>query len=50
MKKYRANIKIRLGSVLTNTWIEIEAPTQNVAKALLEAQYGSGMVICILPC
>jgi hypothetical protein len=48
MQSYRANIKIRLGSAITNTWVEIEAQNINLAKALLEAQYGVGSVICVM--
>ena len=46
MTVYRANIKIK-GSV-TNTWIEILASNANVAKALLQAQYGKDNVINVI--
>ena len=49
MKTYRTNIKIRLGSSTTTTWVEIDAQNLNIAKALLEAQYGMGTVISITP-
>ena len=47
MTIYRACIKIRVNSVVTNTWIHVEAQNITLAKALLEAQYGAGMVLSI---
>ena len=47
MTIYRACIKIRLNSVITNTWVHVEAQNVNLAKALLEAQYGVGNVLSI---
>ena len=45
---YRACIKIRINSTLSNTWVHIEAQNFTTAKALLEAQYGSGNVLSIM--
>jgi hypothetical protein len=47
MTVYRANIKIKINSSVTNTWIEILASNANVAKALLHAQYGRDSVIAV---
>ena len=47
MTTYRACIKIRINSTLSNTWVQIEAQNITTAKALLEAQYGVGMVLSI---
>ena len=48
MTTYRACIKIRINSTLSNTWVHIEAQNITTAKALLEAQYGSGNVLSIM--
>jgi hypothetical protein len=47
MTTYRACIKIRINSTLSNTWVHIEAQNITTAKALLEAQYGAGNVVSI---
>ena len=47
MTIYRAYIKVRVNSVVTNTWVHIEAQNVTLAKALLEAQYGVGNVLSI---
>ena len=47
MTIYRAYIKVRVNSVVTNTWVHIEAQNVTLAKSLLEAQYGAGMVLSI---
>jgi len=47
MTIYRACIKIKINSTLSNSWVHIEAQNINTAKALLEAQYGVGMVLSI---
>ena len=47
MTVYRANIKIKINGSVTNTWIEILASNANVAKALLQAQYGRDSVIAV---
>ena len=47
MTIYLACIKIRVNFVVTNTWVHIEAQNVTLAKALLEAQYGAGMVLSI---
>ena len=47
MTIYRACIKIRVNSAITNTWVHVEAQNITLAKALLEAQYGTGMVLSI---
>ena len=47
MTTYRACIKIRINSTFSNTWVHIEAQNITTAKALLEAQYGVGMVLSI---
>ena len=44
---YRANIKIKINGSVTNTWIEILASNANVAKAMLQAQYGRDSVIAV---
>jgi hypothetical protein len=48
MTLYRANIKIRINNTITNTWVEISAINANVAKALLQAQYGRDNVIAVV--
>ena len=48
MTVYRANVKIRINSTLTNTWFEIQAPNANIACALLQAQYGKDSVIAVI--
>ena len=48
MTVYRANIKIKLNGSMTNTWIEIEAINANMARSLLQAQYGQNAVISII--
>ena len=48
MTVYRANIKIKINGSVTNTWIEILASNANVAKALLQAQYGKENVINVI--
>jgi hypothetical protein len=48
MTVYRANIKIRINNTITNTWVEISAINANVAKALLQAQYGRDNVIAVV--
>ena len=47
MTIYRACIKIKINSAITNTWVHIEAQNVTLAKALLEAQYGVGMVLSL---
>ena len=48
MTVYRANIKIRINSTITNTWVEIPAVNANEARALLQAQYGKYSVIAVI--
>ena len=48
MTVYRANVIIRINSTLTNTWVEIQAPNANIARALLQAQYGKDSVIAVI--
>ena len=48
MTVYRANIKIKLNGSVTNTWIEIEAINANMARSLLQAQYGKENVINVI--
>lgn len=48
MTVYRANIKIKINGSVTNTWIEILASNANVAKELLQAQYGKENVINVI--
>ena len=48
MTIYRANIKIKLNGSMTNTWIEIEAINANMARSLLQAQYGNNAVISVI--
>ena len=48
MTVYRANVKIRINSTITNTWVEIPAPNANIARALLQAQYGKDNVIAVI--
>jgi hypothetical protein len=48
MTLYRANIKIRINNTITNTWVEISAINANVAKALLQAQYGRDNLIAVV--
>ena len=48
MTVYRANIKIRINNTITNAWVEISAINANVAKALLQAQYGRDNVIAVV--
>ena len=48
MNVYRANIKVKINSSVTNTWIEIEAVNANMARALLQAQYGKENVLNVI--
>lgn len=48
MAIYKANVKIRINSTITNTWVEISATNANVAKALLQAQYGKENIIAVI--
>lgn len=48
MKIYKANIKIKIGSSITTTFVHIEAPNTMIAKAILERQYGKGMVLSVI--
>ena len=48
MSVYKANIKIRINNTITNTWVEIPAVNANVARALLQAQYGKDNVIAVI--
>jgi hypothetical protein len=45
---YRANIKLTINSTKSNTWIEIKAPNDTIAKSLLQAQYGKDNVINVV--
>ena len=48
MTLYRANVKIRINSTITNTWVEIPAVNANIARALLQAQYGKDNIINVV--
>ena len=48
MKIYKASIKIKIGSAITNTFVHIEAANATIAKALLEKQFGKGMVLSVV--
>ena len=48
MTVYRANVKIRINNTITNTWVEIPAVNANIARALLQAQYGKDSVIAVI--
>jgi len=48
MTVYRANIKIKINGSVTSVWIDIEAANANIARALLQAQYGKDNVINVV--
>ena len=48
MKTYRANVKVIMISTKTNIWIEIQAPNANIARAMLNAQYGKDNVLAVV--
>ena len=48
MYTYRCLIKIKVGSAITTTHIEIDAQNANIAKAVVAAQYGSNNVLNII--
>ena len=45
--RYRIKIKIKVGSAITNTLVEVDAANSTLAKALAEQMYGAGNVLSV---
>jgi hypothetical protein len=45
---YRVKIKIKVGSAITNTLVEVDASNSTIAKALAEKLYGAGNVLSVV--
>ena len=46
--RYRIKIKIKVGSAITNTLVEVDAANSTLAKALAEQMYGAGNVLSVV--
>ena len=46
--RYRIKIKIKVGSAITNTLVEVDAANSTLAKALAEQMYGFGNVLSVV--
>ena len=46
--RYRIKVKIKVGSAITNTVVDLDAANATIAKALAEQIYGSGSVLSVV--
>jgi len=46
--RYRIKVKIKVGSAITNTLVEVDAANATIAKALAEQMYGTGNILSVV--
>ena len=46
--RYRIKVKIKVGSAITNTLVEVDAANATLAKALAEQLYGAGNILSVV--
>ena len=46
--RYPVKVKIKVGSAITNTLVEVDAANATLAKALAEQMYGAGNILSVV--